>query len=86
MRVIFYFSPPPSLGSPPKRVAVPAIAPSVCNVAFLDNTTQLAGANASGWVPRRLAHWPYPKDGPRTAHLLKVWSPGPHTHRPLIAF
>ena len=82
VRCIFYFAPPPPPGAPPKRVAVPYIPPSPCNIAFVDNTSVLihaaGGANSSqpiGWTPRRISAWPFPGDAPRSAHLLKVVAP-----------
>lgn len=89
VRAVFYFAPPPPPGMPPKFATLPRIVPSACNVALVDNTTDFgpkaSGAErkargggsawASGWKLRRLAEWPFPRDGARTAHYLKVVAP-----------
>jgi hypothetical protein len=73
VRAVFYFASPPSRGSPTKRVSLPAIPPSPCNVAVVDNTTDFG--EASGWTLRRITRWPFPRDAPRSAHYLKVIAP-----------
>jgi hypothetical protein len=82
VRAVFYFAPPPPPGVPLRHVALPQIPPSACNVAFVDNTTRFSKDDrgddqvvAGGWRLRRLRRWPFAKDGPRTAHYLKVVAP-----------
>ncbi len=88
VRVVFYFAPPPPPGVPPRYVGLPNIAPSACNIAFVDNRTRFGKDDsgsaewAGGWRLHRLRHWPFARDGPRTAHYLKVIAPllFPHAH------
>ena len=72
--MIFYFAKASHPPQPPHRTFVPDIAPSACNIAIVDSTTvfEPISTNPIGWTLRRIATWPFPRDGPRTAHFLKV--------------
>jgi hypothetical protein len=73
VRAVFFFAPTTN-----KTAKLPRMAPSACNIAFVDVHTRFpkpSNVPELGWQLRRLSEWPFPGDAPRTAHFLKVAAP-----------
>lgn len=67
------FSRPPRC-RPSVRVKLPAMPQSPCNVAFTDVGSTLV--KAENWTQLlRMPTWPFPEDGPRSAHAIKTLAP-----------